>query len=202
MKKFLIAFLIVAIPLGVGGGILYDHLHNKPSESDEKPFVEAKKLPSQETKEYKDPAGFSFELPDDVQASASSSLDNFTYADLALTSKVATGSITFKVTDTKLISMDAWLRSREASLGAIKDVKLGELPSKEIKQKNTITTGAIDQKILFELRVLPEKKQDYWKQVYKTILDTFSFVNPQASETSSSGGFESDVVYEGEEIIE
>lgn len=206
MKKIFIVFLAIAIPLGIGGGLLIDNFQKKNTEDNEEPKPQiVKKLPSETMLEYKDESGFLFEYPDDVSASASSTLDDSTYADIVFTSKEATGSVTLKVFDTKLKVIDLWLEENDATAsGTIQDVILGNLLAKEIKKKdNSIQTGVIDQNILFEVTVLPKTESEYWDVVYKKILETFRFVNPQATQsTESSAPVQSDIIDEGEEEIQ
>lgn len=162
--------------------------------------------PSEELKGYFDDSGFSFNYPNDIQIRKIDISDNTTYANLEFTSSKAKGSISIKIADTKLKSLDDWFgENKIASSGAIKkDIKIGEISGSQLQINNKIMALAINQEILFSIEV-DHQNQKYWQTVYATILSSFNFV-PQQSKIETEtipveDSSNTDVVLE-EEIIE
>lgn len=137
--------------------------------------------PSEDLKEYVDDSGFSFNYPNDIKIGKNEISDNITYANLELTSSQAKGSITIKIADTKLKSVDDWfLENKISTLSAIKkDIKIGDILGQEVTVANKLMAIAINQEILFTIEVY-RQNQKYWQTVYDTILSSFNFV-PQQS---------------------
>lgn len=159
--------------------------------------------PSETFIEYTDPSGFSFSYPDNLSIEKSDTEDPNAYTDLQIFSKDVNGSIKLKIEDTKLKSLDEWIKSNNISDTTVaKDKKLGNLEAKEIRTGDRLMLGAIDQKILFTIEV-PLVEEKFWMKVYEKILSEFSFVSPET--TTTSGGSTSsqpDVTFESEEVVE
>lgn len=175
-------------------------LSSKPLEN--KTLVVSEKQPSKTLKVYTDSSGFSFKYPDDVQISKKGVTDAATYADIALTSTQIKGNISIKIADTKVKSIDDWFLENKTILPtATKDVKIGELSGRETKNNDKLTTVALNQGVLFTIEV-DLQGQQYWLNVYNTILSSFSFVPPESAISAESGSntASDDVVLEEETV--
>ncbi|MBI2040324.1 hypothetical protein HYT18_04585 [Candidatus Microgenomates bacterium] len=202
MKKKII-LLAGAVGLTVIGLILLYLRQQNPLSSPQSNLVKTVKevKPSQTYIEYTDPSGFSFSYPDNLSISKAEIEDTTTYADLQLFSQDVNGSITIKITDSKFTSLDDWLKENKIPPDNIsKEVRLGNLNGLEVRTSDRLLTAALDQGVLFTIE-LPLIEQDFWMKVYEGILAEFTFVSPDT--TASQGTSDSsDVIFEGEEVVE
>lgn len=150
-------------------------------------------LPSQIMKTYTDPAGFTFNYPDNLSLT-SEELTESGYADIKLTAKEVPGSLALKIADTKLSSLSSWLKSVSIATASATTAKIGKLPAYQIKKEQNIILGALDQGILFTIEI-PQK--DYWQKVAADVAADFTFAAPETNSVAVS-----DVVFEGEEAVE
>lgn len=203
MKKIVIisVFILVVLALGTfiflnsrGGDKQGQQINLLPSVKENKP--------SETFIEYTDSSGFSFSYPDNLSIEKSESEDPNTYADLQIFSKDVNGSIKIRIEDTKLKTLDEWIKSNNITGTTVpQEKKLGNLSAKEIKTGDRLLLGAIDQKILFTIEV-PLIEEKFWMNVYEKILTEFTFVTPEAGNSSGTAGNQSDVTFEGEEVVE
>lgn len=207
-KKYIVGAVIVLI-IAVVGAILFaftgrggeEAIVSVVEDSLKKPPL----LPSSNEKQHEDESGFKFRYPDNFEI-AVNKLDDKTYADLELTAQDASGSVTIKVTDTKIKSLDDWIEENEEEVGSatIKDIDFADVSAKEIEDENKILLVSLDQGALFTIRTTIPQEKEFWKNSYQKIISTFEFYNPtktSGSAGSSSAG-SSDIIFEGEEIIE
>lgn len=158
--------------------------------------------PSQTFIEYQDPSGFSFSYPDNLSISKEEVVDTQTYADLQLFSKDVSGSLKLIITDSKLTSLDDWLKANQIpEANTPKEVKLGSLKALEVKTKDRLILGALDQGVLFTIE-LPLIEESFWMKVYEIVVSEFNFELPDAGESVTSTSTASDVIFEGEEVVE
>ena len=151
-------------------------------------------MPSETFLEYNDLSGFSFSYPDNLSiAKNEASADK--YADLTLSSKDVSGSLTLRIADSEFTSLEQWSK---LNTGASKDVKLGNLKALEIQTSDRLLLGSLDQGILFTIE-MPLLEKDFWTKVYDKILANFSFTVPEAAQDSTSSD---DISFEGEEVVE
>ncbi|MBI2315422.1 hypothetical protein HYU93_05220 [Candidatus Daviesbacteria bacterium] len=156
-------------------------------------------VPSENLKEYQDPSGFSFNYPDNLSIVKNDLEDNSTYADLQLTSKEISGSLSIKIVDSKFKTLDDWLKLNQgAATQKPKEVTLGNLKASEIKLSDRLLLGALDQGILFTIE-MPLLEEEFWLKVYNKLLEGFTFALP---ETTTQDTDNSDVSFEGEEVVE
>lgn len=158
--------------------------------------------PSETFIEYADPTGFSFSYPDNLSLEKQEVEDEKTYATLQLSSKEVSGSLSLKITDSNIKTLDEWAK-KNAPTGTPKEVKLGSLKALEVKTSDRLFLGALDQGILFTIE-MPLIEEGFWGKVYSKILADFSFATP-TQETTDQGATvssSSDIVFEGEEVIE
>lgn len=160
--------------------------------------------PSETMIEYADPSGFTFSYPDNLSLNKSDVEDNSTYADLILSSKDVSGSLSLKIVDSKFKTLDEWAKiNKEAAKEGPKEVKLGTLKASEIKTADRLLLGALDQGILFTIE-MPLIEEVFWMKVYNKILTDFSFASPQAAigTDANTSVSTNDVIFEGEEVVE
>lgn len=158
--------------------------------------------PSETFIDYADPAGFSFSYSDNLSITKNETEDPNSYADLQLYSKDVSGSINLKIVDTKLKTLEDWLKESKIASSSAVEKKLGEMKAFEAKTPDRLMLGALDQGVLFTIEV-PLIEQDFWMKVYDRLLSDFTFVSPSA-DTAQGGSVSSseDVTFEAEEVVE
>lgn len=193
------------------GVFLFFLRQQDPPQDGEPDLIETAKeiKPSETFIDYADPAGFSFSYPDNLSiennASEDSSdlIDPNAYADLQLFSKDVSGSLSIKIADTKLKSLDEWLKANnipETTIPAEK--KLGDLKALEVKTNDRIMLASLDQGVLFTVD-MPLLEPDFWTKVYDKVLADFAFAAPETTNTASVSNASADeVIFEGEEVVE
>ena len=155
-------------------------------------------LPSKTFKSYSDPAGFSFNYPDNISLT-NNDLDGSTYSDLKLTINEVEGGLSFKITDSKFKSNQDWVKTVGTELNT-KEVNLGNLKALEIQKEDKLLLGAVDQGILFTVEVSLANKKDFWLEVYNKVISEFSFITAVQPETTAATS--SEVSFDGEEVVE
>lgn len=148
--------------------------------------------PSETFKEYSDPSGFSFSYPDNLSLESKEIEDDSIYADIQLFASGINGSLSLKIADSKFKSIDEW------AVGTTKQVKLGNLEALEVKLKDRLLLGALDQGVLFTIE-MPAVEEDFWMKVYEKVMVSFSFVSPSQETVNASSN---EVIFEGEEVVE
>lgn len=211
-KKTFLLLAIVAFVVIVGIIVIINRPKNSPSSADSDLLLVGKQqtnsviTPSETTKVYTDPSGFSFSYPDNLSLVNNELKDNNTYAQLQLTAKGVEGSLALKVADSKITNINEWVKTnKDATSPAPKEVKLGGLKALEIETTNKVLLGALDQGVLFVIEYPKGKDKDFWMKVYNKILLEFSFVPPTAEATTASESDTSSsdsVSFEGEEVVE
>lgn len=159
--------------------------------------------PSETLKSYTDPSGFSFNYPDNLSLINKKLADTITYADIQLTTKGVEGSLAIKITDSKIASVEEWVKTTKTSQSP-KEVKLGNLKALEITTSDKILLGALDSGVLFNIEASSVGENDFWGKVYKIVITDFSFAPPAAENVASQGVSSSseDITFEGEEVVE
>jgi len=159
---------------------------------------------------YQNPSGFEFQYPQSVRVDENE--NPASYADILILSNDLSGQMSVKVTDTKVKSADEWLK-KESILPKItekKQIILADIEAVQVATPGGILAVAVDQGALFVVHLDWMENGDYWKEIYETFLSSFAFVaptktNPQQKQPAASeagGGGSSDIIFEGEEIIE
>lgn len=192
-KILLVGFVVVILIAGV-----YLTVFNKPKKPIS-PIADFQKVirisPSETLKEYTDLAGFQFTYPDNISIQTNEGMGAATYADLQLFSKEISGSLNIKIADSSFKSIEEWLKLYKSPTS--KKSKLGDLDAVEIKTTDRLILAALDQGVLFSIE-MPLLEEDFWTKVYSQVVGNFSFAAPATSQVA--GG--SDIVFEGEEVIE
>jgi len=198
-KAIIVCVIIVVVTIIAAFYILSSGKTNLPvSSNTNQALVASEKQPSKTLKVYTDSSGFSFKYPQDVHVSKKDTTnDATTYANLEISSSQAKGSISVKVFDTKLKSIDDWFL--ENKLIAAKEIKIGEISGKETNMNNKIIATGLDQNVLFTIEV-DSQNQKYWLDVYESILSSFNFVSSQVSSPQSSDISPDDVVLQEETV--
>ena len=195
-KPILILTLIGVVVLGVV--ILNPYKQKSPQSLNTNQQEKAQITPSKTLKTYTDPSGFSFNYPDNLSLLNNELKDESSYAELQLTANEIPGSLVLKVADSKLATIDEWVKMKNsAPTEAPKEVKLGNLKALQVKSNDKLLLGALDQGILFTIEV-PQGK-DFWTEVLNIVIADFSFAPPTQGDTSSSSD---DVSYDGEEVVQ
>lgn len=155
--------------------------------------------PSQTLTEYSDPSGFTISYPDNLSIDKKEAADQSTYADIQLSSKDVSGSLSLKIADSKYVSLEDWAKENTKSTD-VKETKLGNLKASEIKLSDRLLLGALDQGILFTVE-MPLIEEKFWNNVYSKVLASFSFAAPEAASDGNASSSD-DVSFEGEEVVE
>lgn len=163
--------------------------------------------PSKTLKSYTDPAGFTFSYPDNLSLVNNEPKDDSVYADIQLTATGVDGNLALKIADSKLASLDEWVKLNKSASQTPKEVKLGNLKALEVTTSDKLLLGALDQGILFNIEGLFGSRKDFWVEVYNKILAEFTFAPPSPDNSASGGGggvssSSEDITFEGEEVIE
>lgn len=168
----------------------------------------SKITPSKTLKTYTDPSGFSFNYPDNLSLLNNELKDESSYAELQLTATGVAGSLVLKIADSKLTSLDEWVKTNNSiPTQTPKEVILGNLKALEIKNndeqsssapQSKLMLGALDQGILFTIEI---PQDDFWREVLNIMVADFSFA-PPVSEASSGDSGSPDVTFDGEEVVE
>ncbi len=198
MNKKIVLILGLAFIVAVTLGFLL----NRPKDQLSSPLSTQNKqiLPSKSLKTYTDSSGFSFNYPDNLSLLNNELKDANSYAELQLTANGMAGSLVLKIADSKLATLDEWVKINNSAPSEIpKEVKLGNLKALEIKHNDKLLLGVLDQGILFTIEILQGK--DFWTEVLNIVTADFSFA-PPASETSGVDSGSSDVTFDGEEVVE
>lgn len=201
MDRKRIAIIVpLFVLLGLGGAYVYYQVKTTPTTFS--PEQEASFTPSESLNEYTDGSGFSFNYPDNVEVRRNENSDEAVYAYLTLVFPQVDGGVTLTVADTKLLSIDEWVKQNAKGESKTQDIKLSDISGREIITDEGLLTGVLDQGILFTIEVDFGDKKDFWQSVYETFTKTFAFSAPEKESDVSGLGAESDVVFEDEEVIE
>lgn len=217
-KKKLIVVMIGGLAVGsvIAAGIFFFILNTDTKETTPADVVGDAVLvsptpivPSASTRSYENSAGFTFDHPADVSIEELE-LTESSYADINLISTRAEGSISLRITDSELDSIDEWVSAQDLRPEdpPANDIKLGGVAGKEVAAGNTIEAAIVDEGALFLIQVNSDEQMTYWTDVYHMLVDSFAFVTPEADPVSSTesigegaaGG--DDILFEGEEIVE
>lgn len=207
-KKLILIIGVVAILIVVG--VLVSNPSQEKGSTNNNPLTSLPKIikeaaPSETLKEYSDPSGFTFSYPDNLSLVNNKIEDDITYADIQLTSKEVSGSLSLRIVDSKYTTLDDWLKLNQgAAKEGSKEVKLGSVKASELKLNDRLLLGALDQKILFTIEV-PLIEEAFWTKVYNKVLAGFTFAPPEAAAAQTQVSVSSsseDVTFEGEEVVE
>lgn len=206
-KRTLIATGIIAVVI-VGGLVWALLTKNQGPKSLLGPTATAPKTEGATEKEktYTDTSGFSFKHPESIAVADKTPNDDTYYTLLSLESKTskdlpaqAGGPLTITIKDTSFKTVDEWLtKDPAAPKGATLNgaTSLGGISAKQYTQSGKNWTVAIDGGILYYIQ--GPKDGSYWDKVQDLAASSFTIAKPQAT----SGGTDSGVIYEGEEVIE
>lgn len=156
---------------------------------------------SQAVQEYSDPAGFKFSYPDSASVAPKKTTDDNTYSSLEIASSSTAGKITIDAVSSDLLTLDDMIVSKTG----VTDVKLADLTAKQYTEKGNLVTLALDEGVLFTITTSSGGNVDYWKEVNNKIISTFTFALPETTQVQSdtpSESDDSDISFEGEEVIE
>lgn len=186
----LISVAIVGAVLLLVGIVSYIVMNNSLPKSEKKTVsaVPDKNLPSEITKEYTDPSGFTISYPDDLTLENKESTDSASYASIELIKKGMGGSISIDIVDTKLKTTQAWVtQNKYASDSAtISEKQLGALAGTQVVTKDKSIILAIDNGILFMITTTFGGEEEFWKSANENIVKSFSFIQPQAETSGAS----------------
>lgn len=146
---------------------------------------------------YTDPSGFSFSYPDNLSLNKNEPKSERVYADLNLTAKGVDGELILIISDSSFTNIDEWVKANQIDSTPVEKASLGTLEAMEITTNDKIILGAYDKGVLFTIEA---SKGDFWKQVLNIVIKEFNFVSPTAENSTTVSS--SDVVFEGEEVVE
>lgn len=205
-----VILLLVAAAVIIGILILKPFQKNLSSTSNVAELKASEITPSKTLKTYTDPSGFSFSYPDNLSLLNNELKDEGSYAELQLTASGVAGSLVLKIADSKLTSIDEWVKSNKNTypdpdlIGAEapKEAKLGNLKTLELKNNDKLLLGALDQGILFTIEIPIGEKKDFWMEVLNTVAGEFTFAPPAADGAATGNSSSTDVTFDGEEVVE
>ncbi len=207
MKNFVIATIGILIALSIFALISVSRNPQKTnSPLSEKKVVQKNTSAEGKLQTYSDPSGFTFQYPEGITVTDKNSPDSPFYSLLEMSEKGKPEKITFKVEDSDLITVDDWFKENKKSsvFGEVKKIKLADLDARQFEANNMMNTIALDQAVLFTVST-NTKKESMLSKTYNTIIASFKLIAPSSSTQNSSSGpsdYSSDVIDEGEEVIE
>lgn len=177
------------------------------------PIIPTKPQVKQEEKLliYKDVAGFEFQYPESVIVKEVLADNLAVYSLLELSSKKLSGMMIIRVVDTSFNSLEAWLKSQEASgAGASREIILAGLPGQQIQflGSQKLVTIVIDDGVMYFFESPlnregpPVDGQNSWNKIHNQIVSSFNPLTEQSSNEKEEGMGEEEIIYEEEEIIE
>lgn len=200
-----IMFISVGILVAVGIGIFVYRTVQYDAKSSGKVNTStnssSQSVTSQTVKEYSDPAGFKFSYPDSASVSPKNTTDDNTYSSLEITSTSTAGKITIEAVSSDLLALDDMLASKTG----VTNLKLADLTAKQYAEKGNLITLALDEGVLFTITTSSGGNVDYWNEVNSKIISSFTFALPETTQVQSdtpSQSDDSDISFEGEEVIE
>lgn len=216
MKSKVLIIVIAAVIL-IGGGFYFFLSSGKktvsplsesgPAEENQIPTV-ASKPAVESLVVWKDPAGFTFKYSKELKANNHPE-DKVNFANIDFTAEGKTGGIKILGEETKLTSLEQWLKNdKRVKGGSALDSTLGDKVAKKVSVGSTgnIIIGTLDSDMLLIIELTPDSA-GYFKKAFDQIVSSFEFQasnntsgSSQGSSGSTSGGGE--VVEEAEEIIE
>lgn len=222
-KKKIVIILVVLGILGILGGLGWyfrDRIFPGKGKKTVNPLgvQDQKEEFNFKWKLWEDPAGFSFEYPDEIEIDIHVE-DEANYSFLTLSSKERKGKLDIICNDSQYADIDEWLS--EDSLvkqGSGLETQVASVSGQRVALGNgREITAFIDwDKVIYTIdktpfdsaQDKPEEEVDYWDQIYTHILSSFKLI-PLEGETEAQfsewlGGFDTsgmDVV-ESVEIIE
>ena len=200
-KKTVVLFgLIVILIIGIVWALSFRPQGPLTSPKLSQEGIQKQINPSEILIEYNDPSGFTFSYPDNLSIVKNEVEDDITFADLQLSSNDISGSLSFKITESKLTSLDEYLKINKITQTP-KEVSMGKLEAIEVKLGDRLILASLDQGVLFNIEV-PLIEEDFWMKVYKDILTNFSFASPEVVTSQDNSVLTSDVSFEGEEVVE
>ncbi|MBI4058270.1 hypothetical protein HY408_00715 [Candidatus Gottesmanbacteria bacterium] len=223
MKKWWVGGMVLLFIAGAGTGFIL--LKPKIDISIELPSktTTPKTTPAiVSSKDWKDPAGFTFSYPEDLVLDKHDE-DQENYAHIEMTHHSHQGSLIVWAKDPPknkkgalIENISEWLSGETQFAGANSlDTTLDSQPAKKIlitTDKKMIYTASIYDEMLVIIETSLEDSE-YWTSVHDDIADTFTFITPfdadvgvvvnSGSDTSASqDDFGTDVVIDEEEVIE
>lgn len=207
MKNFVIATIGILIALSIFVLINVSRSPQKPqSPVSEKAATQKTASDESKFKVYADPSGFTFQYPEGIIVTDKNSPTSQLYSSLEITEKAGTEKIAIKVEDSDFVTIDDWFKGRNITsvFGEIKKIKLADLDARQFEANNALNTIALDQGVLLTI-TNNAKKGSALSKAYDKIISSFKLVQPSPSvqnSSSNSSDYSSDVIDEGEEVIE
>ena len=205
-KKVVVILIILAV---IGAFVfIFKSLGNRPAPSPEQDLTQDKPTLSKKLKTFTDSSGFKFSYADNLQLTTIETKGPDIYSKLEIVSEDLEGSINITVSQTDLKPFEQWKKASEITLkdSEVKKIKLGDLTAQQFVSDGKTVTVSLDQGVLFTISVTPEDDKNFWKEAYEAVVKTFSLTPPPANAVpeDSSGGSagDSDIIFEGEEVIE
>jgi hypothetical protein len=127
--------------------------------------------------EWQDPAGFAFKYPEGVKIDNHPD-DKANYANLTLSSPDKKGQIDILVNDSNYSDLSEWLANDELVKGGRGlDTQIASASAKKIALNNgRIVSALIDPDQVIYTIIGRMENEEYWRQVYEKILDSFRLI--------------------------
>ena len=160
---------------------------------------------SQSVKKYLDKeTGFSFEYPDNLEATKSENLKESVYADLKISGPIS-GNIRLLIEDTTVKTIADYLsKNKLSTTGAqIIATKVADLPAQKYLFNDKIWIVVLDQNIVYWFNADLKDQSQFWTTALDKITASFAFEKIESNSSATSDYSDAgDVVDEGEELVE
>ena len=150
---------------------------------------------------YNDEAGFSFNYPEGLTIKDVTGDNETLYSSLEVSKGFSGEKMIIEVADTTFSSINAWLKSPEASgAGTSREITLAGMPASQIQFTNPrrLVTIVIDGGIMYFFES-PLDETGFWNKAHNDIVSSFTLGENQVPAPEGGG---QEVIYEEEEIIE
>lgn len=126
---------------------------------------------------WEDPAGFSFDYPEILKIDTHEE-DEINYAHLELTQEGKMGRVLIIANDSDYDTLEDWLAEDKEVIGLSSlDTEIASLPAKKValKEGKEIASFIDLDQVIYTIIKEPQG-EDFWRQTYRTILDSFKFI--------------------------
>lgn len=182
--------IIASILLLILGGLLLKFLIKQSQKESISPLTKEKAVEEGfgfqvDLKEWRDPAGFAFLYPDDLQITLTEE-DEINYAHLKLTKENTPGKIEIICGDSQFTNLDDWTeKDKEVKEGSALETTMASMSAKKVALKDGKEIAAlIDPDQVIYLVKKESQGEEYWNRVFRAILETFKLI-PLEGETES-----------------
>ncbi|KKS98188.1 MAG: hypothetical protein UV73_C0003G0130 [Candidatus Gottesmanbacteria bacterium GW2011_GWA2_43_14] len=203
MKTKIPLYVLIGLIFLVISGGTYVSVRGRMTKP-EKPPIAANPIPSPvETADWEDQSEFKFSYPKNLKLNPHDE-DTENYANLELSKSNHPGSIVLWTKDTRASDIKEWLIKEK--IANVIETELDGYPAVKVLsqgESKKLTVSAIRSGYLYQIEAnLTDEK--YWQPVFDSVLASYKFLDTEKTQIvpKDSGGGQTEIIYEAEEVIE